>query len=66
MLYGATRFVVEFFRYHEQGNLWGTPLDASQWISLMLIALGAVVFLKRPSTRPAPTGVAAPQPRPAR
>jgi hypothetical protein len=23
LLYGAARFMVEFFRYHEQGNLWG-------------------------------------------
>jgi len=45
ILYGAARFVVEFFRYHEQGNLWGTPLDASQWISLLLIAAGAAHFV---------------------
>ena len=44
MLYGAARFLVEFFRYHEQGNLWGTPLDASQWISLVLFAVGAAHF----------------------
>ncbi len=45
MLYCAARFVVEFFRYHEQGNLWGTPLDASQWISLLLFAAGAAHFV---------------------
>ena len=39
--------MVEFFRYHEQGNLWGTPLDTSQWISLGLWALGAWCFLRR-------------------
>jgi len=44
MLYCAARFVVEFYRYHEQGNLWGTPLDASQWISLALFAAGAAHF----------------------
>jgi phosphatidylglycerol:prolipoprotein diacylglycerol transferase len=44
MLYGAARFVVEFFRDHAQGNLWGTPLDASQWISLLLFAVGAAHF----------------------
>jgi len=44
-LYGVARFVVEFFRYHEQGNLWGTPLDTSQWISLVLIAAGAAHFV---------------------
>jgi phosphatidylglycerol:prolipoprotein diacylglycerol transferase len=50
LLYSAVRFVVEFFRYHEQGNLWGTPLDTSQWISLGLFALGATYFLS-PKTR---------------
>lgn len=48
MLYSTARFIVEFFRYHEQGNLWGTPLDASQWISLGLFALGASYYLRRP------------------
>jgi len=46
MLYSAARFVVEFFRYHEQGNLLGGPLDTSQWISIALFALGAAYFLK--------------------
>jgi len=45
MLYGAARFAVEFFRNHEQGNLWGTPLDASQWISLVLFLAGAAHFV---------------------
>ena len=50
LLYGAVRFVVEFFRYHEQGNLWGTPLDTSQWISLGLCAAGAAWLLMRRGT----------------
>jgi phosphatidylglycerol:prolipoprotein diacylglycerol transferase len=45
VLYCAARFAIEFFRYHEQGNLWGTPLDASQWISLLLFAAGAAHFV---------------------
>ena len=45
MLYSAVRFVVEFFRFHEQGNLLGGPLDTSQWISLGLFALGAAYFV---------------------
>jgi len=40
MLYSTVRFTVEFFRNHEQGNLWGGPLDTSQWISLGLALLG--------------------------
>ncbi|MEO8597113.1 MAG: prolipoprotein diacylglyceryl transferase [Candidatus Solibacter sp.] len=41
MLYGTVRFIVEFFRVHEQGNLWGGPLDTSQWISVGLFLAGA-------------------------
>jgi phosphatidylglycerol:prolipoprotein diacylglycerol transferase len=45
MLYGGVRFVVEFYRYHEQGNLWHNGLDTAQVISLALVALGASRFL---------------------
>jgi phosphatidylglycerol:prolipoprotein diacylglycerol transferase len=55
MLYSVARFTVEFFRYHEQGNLWGTPLDTSQWISLGLFLLGVWCFFrKEPETVTAP------------
>jgi phosphatidylglycerol---prolipoprotein diacylglyceryl transferase len=47
VLYSTARFVVEFFRYHEQGNLWGGPLDASQWISIGLFLFGASYFVLR-------------------
>jgi phosphatidylglycerol---prolipoprotein diacylglyceryl transferase len=54
MLYSITRFIVEFFRNHEQGNLWGTPLDTSQWISLCLLMLGAwFMYRSRQATSPA-------------
>jgi len=45
MLYSTARFVVEFFRYHEQGNLWGGPLDTSQWLSILLFLAGASYFV---------------------
>ena len=55
VLYSTARFIVEFFRYHEQGNLWGGPLDTSQWISLALFGLGASYFVRaRMVARPAP------------
>jgi phosphatidylglycerol---prolipoprotein diacylglyceryl transferase len=44
MLYSTARFVVEFFRFHEQGNLWGGPLDTSQWLSILLFLAGASYF----------------------
>jgi phosphatidylglycerol---prolipoprotein diacylglyceryl transferase len=46
LLYSTARFIVEFFRNHEQGNLWGTPLDTSQWISIGLFTLGALYFVR--------------------
>jgi len=50
MLYSTARFVVEFFRYHEQANPFGGPLDASQWISLALFLLGLRLYTYRSST----------------
>ncbi len=54
LLYSTARFIVEFFRFHEQGNLWGTPLDTSQWISVGLFALGALYFLRARVAAPRP------------
>lgn len=45
MLYSTARFIVEFFRFHEQGNLWGGPLDTSQWLSIALFLTGASYFV---------------------
>jgi phosphatidylglycerol:prolipoprotein diacylglycerol transferase len=59
VLYGTVRFLVEFVRFHEQGNLWGTPLDASQWIALGLIALGAVWLVKAGQAKTAKVPAAA-------
>jgi phosphatidylglycerol:prolipoprotein diacylglycerol transferase len=46
VLYGSVRFIVEFFRVHEQGNLWGGPFDTSQWISLLLVAIGGCYWIR--------------------
>ena len=55
MLYSTLRFVVEFYRVHEQGNLLGGPLDTSQWISAGLFSLGALsLYLRRSSAQPKP------------
>jgi phosphatidylglycerol:prolipoprotein diacylglycerol transferase len=53
ILYSTARFIVEFFRYHEQGNLWGGPLDTSQWISILLVLAGAFYFLRARKPVPA-------------
>jgi phosphatidylglycerol---prolipoprotein diacylglyceryl transferase len=47
MLYSTARFLVEFFRVHEQGNLFNGPLDTSQWISLVLFGVGAYLVAGR-------------------
>ena len=53
MLYSTLRFVVEFYRVHEQGNLFGGPLDTSQWISAGLFLLGAAsLAVRRGSVQP--------------
>ncbi len=56
ILYSTVRFLVEFVRYHEQPNPFGGPLNTSQWISLLLAALGAAYFLRR-RTHPVPAVV---------
>ena len=58
-LYGTTRFVVEFYRFHEQGNLWGGPLDTFQVISLVLIVAAVMYLAKTRQT----VSSAQPQPR---
>ncbi|MBI4903695.1 MAG: prolipoprotein diacylglyceryl transferase [Acidobacteria bacterium] len=45
MLYPAARFVVEFFRAHEQANPFGGPLSIAQWVALGLVGAGAVLFV---------------------
>ena len=59
MLYSTARFIVEFFRYHEQGNLWGGPLDTSQWLSILLFVIGASYFVVAARRRVTPEQVVA-------
>jgi phosphatidylglycerol:prolipoprotein diacylglycerol transferase len=50
VLYSSVRFVVEFFRNHEQNLVAG--LSLTQWISLGTLLAGALLLL-RPRTAPA-------------
>jgi phosphatidylglycerol:prolipoprotein diacylglycerol transferase len=50
LLYSSVRFTVEFFRNHEQGNLWGGPLDTSQWLSIILGIFGAWLLHRTKAT----------------
>ena len=55
MLYSTARFIVEFFREHQQGNLWNGPFDTSQYVSAVLFAAGVWLWFKRaPQPAPAP------------
>ena len=47
MLYSAARFMVEFFRVHEQGNVLGGAFDTSQFISAGLFLLGAACLWRQ-------------------
>jgi phosphatidylglycerol:prolipoprotein diacylglycerol transferase len=49
ILYSTARFLVEFFRVHDQANPFGGPLNASQLISIGLVLLGA--WFLRPRNR---------------
>ncbi len=45
VLYGIARFIIEFFRVHEQSLIF--DLSLTQWISVGLVALGAVILWAR-------------------
>ena len=47
VLYSAARFVVEFFRHHEQPTPMGGPLSLGQWMSIVTLALGVWLVLRR-------------------
>src|SRR5271156_5723343 len=49
-LYSAARFVIEFFRFHEQGLHLG--LSYTQWISLGTLATGIALLLARRHSEP--------------
>jgi phosphatidylglycerol:prolipoprotein diacylglycerol transferase len=48
LLYGLIRFVVEFFRFHEQPLVWS--LSLTQWISIGLVALGTLALVRLRAT----------------
>ena len=52
VLYSIARFVVEFWRVHDQANPFGGPLNASQWIALALAGLG-IYWLRKSELRTA-------------
>jgi len=55
LLSSATRFLIEFVRGDEYGQ-WGTSLTISQWISLVLFAvgMGLLAYLSRTNRKAAP------------
>lgn len=46
IVYGIFRFVLEYFRYDAIRGSWGA-FSTSQWISLVFIAIGVFVLIKR-------------------
>ena len=54
ILYSICRFVIEFYRFHEQPTQLG--LSLTQWMSIGLLLLGIWILMNRvpkPSTQPA-------------
>jgi phosphatidylglycerol:prolipoprotein diacylglycerol transferase len=56
VLYGISRFVIEFFRGDERGVIFGT-ISTSQFISLIIVpvAIGMLLYLSRQMSSPVPT-----------
>ena len=56
LLYGASRFVIEFYRGDPRGMVGS--LSTSQFVSVLLVplAIGMLVWLARPRPAPAPLG----------
>ena len=59
VLYGISRFAIEFFRNDERGMLFG--VSTSQFISLVLVplAIGMLIYLSRRTSDPLPVGARA-------
>ncbi len=53
LLYPAARFVVEFVRAHDKQNPYFGPFVTEQWISLGLMAVGAIVVALSRREQPA-------------
>ncbi len=51
VLYSTARFIIEFFREHEQALVG--PFSLTQWIALAVFALGAVLLLSGKESRAA-------------
>jgi phosphatidylglycerol:prolipoprotein diacylglycerol transferase len=64
VLYSTARFIIEFFRVHEQ-SLVG-PFSLTQWIALGLFALGVGILWFRPTDLPARRGGFSPTASPSR
>ena len=60
VLYGISRFVIEFFRGDERGAVFGA-VSTSQFISLVLVPLGIgmLIYLSRRTSDPLPVGARA-------
>jgi phosphatidylglycerol:prolipoprotein diacylglycerol transferase len=52
-LYSTARFIIEFYRAHDESNPLGGPLSVTQWIALGLFAAG-VWLISRRSVVPTP------------
>ena len=60
VLYGISRFVIEFFRGDERGSVFGA-VSTSQFISLVLVplAIAMLIYLSRRTSDPMPMGARA-------
>jgi phosphatidylglycerol:prolipoprotein diacylglycerol transferase len=57
VLSSISRFVIEFYRTHQQALPFGGPLSLTQWIALILLVPG-IYLVMRPTTPTALAGAA--------
>ena len=55
VLYSTARFLVEFLRHHDAEAMLLGPISDAQWISLVLIGIGAWLLWLRPHRREQPS-----------
>lgn len=54
ILSSIARFVIEFYRHHEQALPFDGPFSITQWLAMGLAALGAILLVRARRTRAVP------------
>jgi phosphatidylglycerol---prolipoprotein diacylglyceryl transferase len=58
LISSTSRFVIEFFRFHEQALPFGLPLSITQWIAIAIALAGLALLIRPAATKPIATATA--------